>query len=133
MKKTFEADDKNLAEVIEFVKSPVQDELSLEIENKVELAVEEIFVNVAHYAYGENTGTVTITSSLETEPKRLCVEFCDQGIPFDPLAKPDPDITLSAEDRKIGGLGIFLTKKFMDKVEYRYENGSNILYFEKNL
>ncbi len=133
MKKTFEADDKNLAEVIEFVKSPVQDELTLEIENKVELAVEEIFVNVAHYAYGENTGTVTITSSLETEPKRLCVEFCDQGIPFDPLAKPDPDITLSAEDRKIGGLGIFLTKKIMDKVEYRYENGSNILYFEKNL
>ena len=133
MKKTFEADDKNLAEVIEFVKSPVQDELTLEIENKVELAVEEIFVNVAHYAYGENTGTVTITSSLTTEPKRLCVEFCDQGIPFDPLAKPDPDITLGAEERKIGGLGIFLTKKFMDKVEYRYENGSNILYFEKNL
>ncbi len=133
MKKTFEADDKNLAEVIEFVKSPVQDELTLEIENKVELAVEEIFVNIAHYAYGENTGTVTITSSLATEPKRLCVEFCDQGIPFDPLAKPDPDITLGAEERKIGGLGIFLTKKFMDKVEYRYENGSNILYFEKNL
>ena len=78
-------------------------------------------------------GKVKIVSQLKDNPERLCIEFSDQGVPFNPLEKPDPDITLSAEERNIGGLGIFLTKKFMDKVEYRFENGSNILYIEKKL
>lgn len=131
--KTFDADDKNLPDVIEYIKSPLKEELSLALQNKIELAVEEIFVNIAHYAYEGNDGQVKVTTKVLENPKRLCIEFIDDGIQFNPLEKPDPDISLKAEDREIGGLGIFLTKKFMDKIEYRYENGNNILTIEKNL
>lgn len=131
--KTFDADDKNLPDVIEYIKSPLKEELSLALQNKIELAVEEIFVNIAHYAYGGKNGQVKVTTKVQENPKRLCIEFIDGGIQFNPLEKPDPDISLKAEDREIGGLGIFLTKKFMDKIEYRYENGNNILTIEKNL
>lgn len=131
--KTFDADDKNLPDVIEYIKSPLKEELSLALQNKIELAVEEIFVNIAHYAYEGKNGQVTVTTKIQENPKRLCIEFIDGGIQFNPLEKPDPDISLKAEDREIGGLGIFLTKKFMDKIEYRYENGNNILTIEKNL
>ncbi|MCR5496137.1 MAG: ATP-binding protein [Treponema sp.] len=131
--KTFDADDKNLPDVIEYIKSPLKEELSLALQNKIELAVEEIFVNIAHYAYEGKNGQVKVTTKVLENPKRLCIEFIDDGIQFNPLEKPDPNISLKAEDREIGGLGIFLTKKFMDKIEYRYENGNNILTIEKNL
>lgn len=131
--RVFDADDKYLDEVLAFAKSSVKTELSPETDNKIDLAVEEIFVNIAHYAYKDGNGKVKIVSQLKDNPERLCIDFSDQGVPFNPLEKPDPDITLSAEERNIGGLGIFLTKKFMDKVEYRFENGSNILYIEKKL
>lgn len=131
--KTFDADDKNLPDVIEYIKSPLKEELSLALQNKIELAVEEIFVNIAHYAYEGKNGQVKVRTKVLENPKRLCIEFIDGGIQFNPLEKPDPNISLKAEDREIGGLGIFLTKKFMDKIEYRYENGNNILTIEKNL
>ena len=101
---------------------------------KIDVAAEEIFVNIAHYAYKEKlaagvSGQVWITCTYENE--LLTVIFRDKGVPFNPLARPDPDITLSAEDRSIGGLGIFLTKKYMDKVEYKYENDENVLTLKK--
>ena len=97
------------------------------------IAIEEIFVNVARYAYGEGEGEARLSISFDEE-KRTAV-FCmrDGGVPFDPLKKPDPDITLSAEDREIGGLGIFITKKTMDRVTYAYENGENILTMIKKI
>lgn len=97
------------------------------------IAVEEIFVNIAHYAYGGKSGEAVINLDIVPNPKSCKITFCDQGIPYNPLEKNDPDVTLSAEEREIGGLGIFMVKQSMDSVEYRYENGCNILTIEKRL
>ena len=100
---------------------------------KVEMAVEEIFINVASYAYKQRTGDVMIRVEHFRDPKAIEITFCDQGEPFDPLAKDDPDITLNADERPIGGLGILMVKKTMDDVSYRYENESNIFTIRKFL
>lgn len=95
------------------------------------IAVEEIFVNIAHYAYGGKPGEAVIGLDVIPNPKSCRVVFRDKGVPYNPLEKADPDITLSAEERQIGGLGIYMVKQSMDKVEYRYEDGCNILTIEK--
>ena len=100
---------------------------------QIAIAVEEIFVNIAHYAYAPKTGMASVRLELSSEPASAVITFLDRGVPFDPLAKPDPDVTLSAEDREIGGLGIFMTKKTMDDVRYEYRDGQNILKLEKKL
>ncbi|MBR4870046.1 MAG: ATP-binding protein, partial [Oscillospiraceae bacterium] len=97
------------------------------------VAIEEVFVNVAHYAYGDGEGDVTLGIGFDGESRTVHFRLSDRGIPFDPLQKPDPDITLSVEEREIGGLGIFITKKTMDTVTYAYENGENILSMTKNI
>ena len=97
------------------------------------VAVEEIFVNIAHYAYGGNPGEAVIGLDVIPNPKSCRIVFRDRGVPYNPLEKTDPDITLSAEEREIGGLGIYMVKQSMDKVEYRYEDGYNILTIEKNI
>lgn len=97
------------------------------------IAAEEIFVNIAHYAYRPDVGDATIRCQVKGEPLPLqvSIEFLDSGIPYDPLAKEDPDITLSAEQRAIGGLGIFMVKQMMDNVSYEYRDGKNILTITK--
>ena len=100
---------------------------------QLQIAVEEIFVNIASYAYAPDEGDVTITCRVQSDPTRISVRFRDQGVPFDPLAKKDADITLSAEERDIGGLGIYMVKESMDNVTYAYENGQNILTIKKTL
>ena len=100
---------------------------------KIELAVEEIFVNIASYAYPSGTGRALIRMSVSGEPPVAEITFIDSGVKYDPLAKEDPDITLKAEDRGIGGLGIFLTKKNMDDVSYEYRDGKNIFTMRKTL
>jgi anti-sigma regulatory factor (Ser/Thr protein kinase) len=97
----------------------------------VNIAIEEVFVNISCYAYSGCAGDVTV--SFSADKNKLVIEFADGGTPFNPLVKPDPDISLPAEKREIGGLGIFMVKKLMDDVSYRYENGKNILTLEKNL
>ena len=99
---------------------------------QIGVAVEEIYVNVANYAYESGTGPVTVRVEILRDPATVQITFADSGIPYDPLKKPDPDITLSAAERQIGGLGIFITKKFMDDVSYEYKNGQNILTLKKN-
>ncbi len=91
---------------------------------RVALAVEEVFVNIAYYAYDGQEGKTTIDCWTDDA---FHLRFTDSGIPYDPLGREDPDITLSAEDREIGGLGVFLVKNIMDHVEYRRESGQNIL------
>ena len=98
---------------------------------QIALSVEEIFVNVANYAYGAGGGEAELRLSYEEGV--LTVSLLDSGAPYDPLAKPDPDVTLPADERPIGGLGIFLVKKNMDGVRYRYENGRNVLTMTKKL
>ena len=97
------------------------------------VAVEEVFVNVSRYAYGTGEGDVKLSICLSENNSSVTIRISDKGIPFDPLKKPDPDITLSAEEREIGGLGIFIAKKTMDTVSYAYENGENILTMTKKL
>ena len=100
---------------------------------QIDVAVEEIFVNIANYAYGSETGDAEISVDISGDPAEACIEFRDSGIAFNPLEKEEPDIALPAEKRKIGGLGIYMVKKSMDGVEYEYKDGQNILKIQKNL
>ena len=134
MELTIPADDKQLETVLDFIHQQLPQDCETDLLYKIDVAAEEIFVNIAHYAYKDRvpageSGQTWITCTYENE--LLTIIFRDQGVPFNPLARPDPDITLSAEERSIGGLGIFLTKKYMDKVEYDYKNGENVLTMKK--
>lgn len=123
-----------LDEIMEFVNSELEAaNCSMKVQMQVELAVEEIFVNIANYAYAPKEGTATISVDLTGDGALLRIVFKDSGTPYDPLAKEDPDVTLSAQDRAIGGLGIFMTKKSMDNVSYEYKDGQNILTLEKRI
>ena len=129
-KLTVPAEVDHLDEVLEFTEAAVNASgLDKKSGYNLNIAVEEIFVNISKYAYPSDNGDITISLSVSDEV--ITVEFKDTGTPYDPLGKPDPDITLSAEDREIGGLGIFMVKKLMDSVEYRYEDGWNILTMSK--
>ena len=100
---------------------------------QTQLAVEEIFVNIAHYAYKDKTGEVNVLCELDKEKNLFTIIFEDTGIPFDPLKRDDPDVTATAEERNIGGLGIFLTKKLMDEVRYENKDGKNTLTLIKKI
>ena len=135
--KIFEAADENLEAVNDFIHAQIKP-FSCQSQTlfQIDLAVEEIFVNISHYAYSPDKGMVQIECSAEKTadaPAKLTVSFTDRGKAFNPLAKPDPDITLSVEEREIGGLGIFLTKKYMDSVLYERKDNQNILTFTKTI
>ena len=100
---------------------------------QIGVAVEELFVNIAHYAYAPGTGDATIRFERRAEPSCVEITFLDRGVPYDPLARDDPDVTLSAEEREIGGLGIYMVKKSMDSVIYAYRDGQNVLTIRKNI
>lgn len=126
MEVNFPATDEALADVNSFVESQLEAAgCSLKNQMKIMVALEELFVNVAHYAYDGETGFVTL--GIDFEDKDMIMVLKDSGKPFNPLEKADPDISLSAEERDIGGLGIFMVKKSMDDVSYRYENNQNII------
>ena len=95
------------------------------------VALDEIFSNIVNYGYPDSPGPVTVKLSEAFEPHRVYIRFEDEGIPYNPLTNEDPDVTLGAEERGIGGLGIFMVKKTMDDVKYEYENGKNILSLMK--
>jgi serine/threonine-protein kinase RsbW len=100
---------------------------------KIELASEEALVNIIHYAYPQGTGNIDIEYSVLSDPARLQIVISDNGVPFNPLLQEEPDISLPVEERPIGGLGIFLMKQCIDRVDYRHEKGRNILTFLKCL
>ena len=134
MNKTFPAKVEALSDVLGFVEQTLEKyECSMKIQTAVCVAIEEVFVNVAHYAYGDGEGDMTLGIGFDEATRTVTFRMADKGVPFDPLAKADPDITLSAEEREIGGLGIFITKKTMDTVFYSYENGENILTMIKKI
>lgn len=117
-----------LNEVISFVDSQLEAaDCPMKAQMKIDIAVEEIFINIASYAYGDDIGDAEIIVDVNSVDSKATITFIDSGIPYNPLEKDDPDTTLSAEDRDIGGLGIFIVKKSMDTVEYRNEDGRNIL------
>ena len=129
-----EAKVENLDQVLDFVNEHLESvDCNMKTQMQIDVAVEELFVNIAHYAYNPEIGTATVQVEVAQDPLRVMITFMDHGIPYDPLKKEDPDITLSAEDRDIGGLGIFMVKKSMDDIQYEYKDGQNILTISKNL
>ena len=131
---TLDASTANLDKVLAFVDERLEAlDCPMKVQMQIDVAVEEIFVNIASYAYGPETGQAEIRFRSEAETGTAEITFIDRGTPFDPLAKPDPDVTLSAEERQIGGLGIFMVKKSMDDMRYEYRDGQNILTIQKTL
>ena len=132
--KTFQAKIEVLSDVLGFVEQTLEAyECPMKIQTVVCVAIEEIFVNIARYAYSGGEGDVTLGIGFEVQSRTIIFRMTDKGVPFDPLKQEDPDITLPAEKRTIGGLGIFITKKTMDSVTYAYENGKNILTMIKKI
>ena len=132
--KTFPACIDSLNDVLGFVEEKLQEYgCPMKTQMAICVAIEEVFVNIANYAYPGSTGDMTLGIGFAEDSRTLTFRLSDKGVAFDPLQKPDPDITLSAEQRQIGGLGIFITKKTMDSLTYAYENGENILTMTKNI
>lgn len=131
---TVEAKIENVDKVTEFVNEVLEEkECPLKVQMQLDVAIDEIFGNIAYYAYGKGRGNATIQIEMEDNPPKITLTFIDQGIPYNPLESKDPDITLDIEDREIGGLGIFLVKKTMDELSYEYADGQNILTMKKEL
>ena len=129
---TLLATTENIDRVIDFVNEEL-DNNSCPLKTKlvIDVAVDEVFANISNYAYAPNTGEVTIKVEFTENPKGCAITFIDGGIPYDPLKKDDPNVKLSAVEREIGGLGVFMVKKSMDNVEYEYKNNKNILRITK--
>ena len=100
---------------------------------QIDIAIDELFSNIAFYAYSPEVGPATVRVDVEEDPVSVTITFMDRGVPFNPLKKADPDTSLSAEERKIGGLGSFMVKKTMDAVDYEYLDGKNILRIKKSM
>ena len=131
-KLTIQATLENLAVATDFIVSSLEEkDCPMKVVMQLELVIEEIFVNVASYAYASGIGEVEIIKDFDKEPRAVEIVFTDSGVPYNPLEKEDPDITLAAEDREVGGLGIFLVKKNVDAIDYKYEDGKNILRIKK--
>lgn len=129
-----QATTENLPQVLAFVDEEIEKaDCPMKVQMQIDMAVEEIFINIANYAYIPDVGPAQIRVEVQEDPLSVVLSFIDHGKPYDPLAKDDPDVTLSAEERKIGGLGIFLAKKSMDEINYEYKDGHNILTMKKRL
>ena len=124
----------NLEAVNLFVRKFIEQfEVSKRTLMQLDLIVEEIFVNIASYAYSPNTGSVKILIEAKEEPLTVSLTFIDSGVPYNPLEKSDPDINLSVNDRQIGGLGIFITKNLVNDISYRFVDGQNVLQLTKSI
>lgn len=131
---TVDAAVENIEVVTDFVNEELEKlDCPLKARRQIDVAIDELFGNIARYAYSPDVGKATVRFSVEEKPLEVTITFIDNGIPFNPLEKSNPDTHLSAEERPIGGLGIFLVKKSMDLVEYEYKNGQNILKIKKNI
>ena len=125
---------KNLYAVMEFVGITLKEyRCPEEIAIQVQVAVEEIFVNIANYAYFPAIGSATVRCIVSREPLSVVISFLDSGRPYNPLERNDPDTSLPVEGRPIGGLGVYIVKKSMDSVAYEYIDGQNVLTIKKKI
>lgn len=131
---TVDAMIENMNTVTAFV-DDFLDQIACPVKSRIQIniVIDEIFGNICHYAYKDSVGAVTVRVESGNTPKAVFLTFTDNGIPYNPLDTEDPDITLSSEERKIGGLGIYLVKKNMDEMKYEYVNQQNRLWMEKRL
>lgn len=133
MKQHFDPIKDKCGDIIEYIMSSPYIPEDDGIQFKIRLSVEEVVENVVRYAYSDGSGWLEAGVELEGDGLMLAIEIKDAGVPFNPLDAGEPDLDASLEDRKIGGLGIFLTKQMMDSVEYRFSDGCNVLTMKKKL
>ena len=131
---TIAATIENIETVTDFVNEQLEAyDCPMKAQMQIDIAIDELFGNIAHYAYNPEIGSATVRVEVIEDPLSVVITFIDNGIPYDPLKKEDPNTTLSADEREIGGLGIFMVKKTMDDVIYEYKDGQNILTIKKSL
>ena len=131
---TLTATLENIEAVTKFVDEQLEElDCPMKAQMQIDIAIDELFSNIARYAYAPNVGEATVRVESSDDPLTVIITFIDKGVPYNPLEKEDPDTTLSADERQIGGLGIYMVKKSMDSMEYEYRNGQNILSIKKIL
>ena len=124
----------NIPEVTAFVDEQLEAlDCPMKIQMQIDIAIDELFSNIAHYAYNPDVGPATVRVEVMEDPLSVVITFIDKGVPYDPLAMEDPNTGLPAEERELGGLGIYMVKKTMDDISYEYKDGQNILRVKKNL
>ena len=131
---TIAATIENIGTVTDFVNEQLEAlDCPMKAQMQIDIAIDELFGNIAHYAYNPEIGQATVRVEVVEEPLSVVITFIDNGVPYDPLKNDDPDTTLSADERDIGGLGIYMVKKSMDEIAYEYKDGQNILTIKKSL
>ena len=131
---TIEAKTENLPVVTAWIEKALEEiDCPMKDQAQIDMAIDELLSNIAHYAYAPGTGEATVRFAFDADTRTVSITFLDSGIPFDPLSQAAPDINAPAQERAVGGLGIYLVKKTMDRVEYRYADGNNILTIQKHI
>lgn len=133
MRKRFNPITDKSSEIINYLMASPDMPADESLRFKLQLSIEEAVENVVRYAYEGGIGWLEVGTNLDQDSLTLTIVLRDAGVPFNPLDRPEPDVTAKAEDRNIGGLGIFLCKKLMDSISYRYEDGNNILTMTKKI
>ena len=134
MEITLPATIENVEKVTEFVNAELAKiNCPAKAKAEIDIAIDELFSNIANYAYNPEVGKATVKVEVQENPQAVVITFMDKGIPYYPLKREDPNVKLSADERGIGGLGIFMVKKTMDSVEYEYKDNHNILKIKKNI
>ncbi|MBQ6900603.1 MAG: ATP-binding protein [Firmicutes bacterium] len=124
----------NIPEVTAFVDEQLEAlDCPMKAQMQIDIAIDELMSNIARYAYNPDVGPATVRVEVMEDSMAVIITFIDNGVPYDPLSNEDPDINLSAEEREIGGLGIYMVRKTMDEVVYEYKDGQNILRIRKNI
>ena len=131
---TVEAELSNIPKVTAFIDAQLE-ELCCPFKSqmKIDVVIDELFSNIARYAYPNGKGDVKIETAYNKADRTFSIAFIDGGTPYNPLKKDDPDISLSAEEREVGGLGIFMVKNMVDEITYNYKCNKNILTVIKNI
>ena len=131
---TVDAAIENIPAVTAFVEEQLEQyDCPMKAQMQIDIAIDELFSNIAQYAYTPKTGKATVRVEVTEDPMAVVITFIDNGVPYAPLAKEDPNVSLPADERQIGGLGIFMVKKSMDEITYEYKNGQNILTIKKHI
>lgn len=131
---TVAATIENIEKVTDFVNAQLEKiDCPLKTQVQIDIAIDELFGNIAKYAYPASGGDATVTFRYLQEASTVVIDFSDRGRPYDPLSGAEPDTTLSAEERPIGGLGIYMVKNSMDHISYQYREGQNILTIQKKI
>lgn len=131
---TVEATVESIPVITEFVDEQLaQYNCPMKAQAQIDIAIDELFSNIVHYAYHPEVGPATVRVEVVEDPLSVVITFIDQGVPYDPLAKADPNVNLSAEEREAGGLGIYIVKKNMNEITYEYKDGRNILRIRKEI